>query len=327
MKTSSIPLMLAALALAGCRGDTERADTGAAAPGAQPAQTGAPPQPAQGRQAPGQLAHALGKPEAPPPNVQAGEQIAAKGAPNGVTACVSCHGAQGEGMAPSGFPRLAGQSAYYLGKQLEAYAGGARVNAVMTPIAKAMSAEQIRDVSGYYATLGPQAPAAAKPTAAAARRGEQLSRVGDASAGVQACVNCHGPAGAGEPPIYPYLAGQVAAYLTASMNDWKGGARKTDPSGQMIHIAKALPDADVKSLSAYFSAQPPPPAAATRINIAAGSAQKPAVAAGPGAPGPQVPGAAAAGVTGAGTEAGAPVMGGSPGETQAPKPPPPPVKK
>jgi cytochrome c553 len=263
-------------------------------------------------------------------NLQAGQQLATSGAPNGVTACIGCHGAQGEGNAAGGFPRIGGQGSYYLGKQLAAYANGARVNPIMAPIAKAMNAQQIRDVSAYYTTLGGAAPARGTGAARGSARARTLVMVGDESRQVQACVNCHGPGGAGEPPIYPYLAGQHASYLTATMMQWKKGERKTDQSAQMPHIAQALPEADIAALSAYYSALPPPPPAARLVNLPAGSSLKPAVAAAPGAPGPKAPGGA--GVFGSGTEQGAPLTGGSQGSgggggTQGTLPPTPPIKR
>jgi cytochrome c553 len=343
MKTSTVLLLL--LALAACARSPARSPEQG---GGQPAQGGpsaAAAQPgAQSSQAPlltpqgpqrgaaqmmglpgAEAAHAGGA-----PSPEAGEQIATKGATN-VAACASCHGAKGEGMAASGFPRIAGQSAYYIGKQLAAYANGARVNPVMEPIAKGLNAQQIRDVSAYYALLGGgAAPVASAPAKArGADRARKLDSVGDAAKSVQACVNCHGPAGTGEPPSYPYLAGQHAGYLTAAMAEWKSGARKTDMSGQMPHIAHQLSDADVAALSAYYSAMPPPPPATQRINVPVGSALRPAVAAAPGAPGPKAPGAA--GVQGTGTEQGSPLTGGSQGSgggggTQGTLPPQPPSR-
>jgi cytochrome c553 len=179
-----------------------------------------------------------------------------------------------------------------------------------------MNAEQIRDVSAYYAQLGQagaaagQAPRAAGRAAGAGARGQLLAMVGDESKGVQACANCHGPGGAGEPPIYPYLAGQHAGYLTASMGAWRSGERKTDPSGQMTHVGHALSDADVAALSAYFSAQPAPPPAGKWVNVAAGTTGRPAVAAAAGAAGPR---GGAKGTPGAGTESGTPTTGGAQG--------------
>ncbi|MFL6674138.1 MAG: c-type cytochrome [Massilia sp.] len=346
MKTSlTIPLMLA-LAVAGCR-TGERGQAGqpevqrepaAPAPGMQQQQGAVLTQQAtQGgpAQALGQ-AGAAAAPSGGAVSLQAGQQLAANGSPNGVTACVGCHGAQGEGNAAGGFPRIAGMPSYYLGKQLAGYANGARVNPIMQPIAKAMNAQQIRDVSAYYASLGATGPGAGAPMpagGAAARgsaRAQVLALAGDRSAGVQACVNCHGPGGAGEPPVYPYLAGQHASYLTATMTQWKNGQRKTDQSGQMPHIGRALSDADIAALAAYYSALPAPPPAARMVNTPSGSTLKPAIAAAAGAPGPKAPGGA--GVFGAGTEQGSPLTGGSQGTgggggTQGTLPPPPPIKR
>jgi cytochrome c553 len=363
MKTTILfraaPVVLVVALLAGCqRGshapdapkiqasqatEQPRANPAAAQPGAQGG-TGD----LAGQNAGGGEADALGIPGASAapaqgqPDLQAGRQLATSGTQNGVTACAGCHGAQGEGNAAGGFPRIAGQSAAYLGKQLGAYANGARVNPIMQPIAKAMSAAQIRDVSAYFASLGDApgdasgaaapgagAPGAgtatgasatqagsaaggrARPAAAGPDRAQALSAIGDNAQGVQACANCHGPGGVGNPPAYPYLAGQHATYLTAAMAAWKNGARKTDSSGQMTHIAQSLADADVAALSAYFSAQPAPPSAAKWVNIPAGSSQRPAVAAAADAPGPRGPGGSTVRATG--TEQGAPTTGGSQG--------------
>ncbi|MGJ7918055.1 c-type cytochrome [Massilia sp. LXY-6] len=279
-----------ALVLAACQHEGKKGGETAQSKAAQATQSnGHPAQPEPGaQQGPGaQLmqqdqqggpATALGLPGASAAqasgeaNLQAGERLSIQGGANNVMACGGCHGAQGEGNAAGGLPRIAGQSQAYLGRQLGAYANDARVNPIMQPIAKAMSAQQIRDVSAYYASLGSTpgatstAPAAAKPSDAGWTRGRLLSEVGDESRGVQACANCHGPGGVGKQPDYPYLAGQHANYLTAAMGAWKSGARKTDGSGQMPHIARALADADVAALSSYFAAQPaPPPAASSTV--------------------------------------------------------------
>jgi cytochrome c553 len=363
MKTTPIiTLTLAGLALAACAryGGSGGAEGGSASAGSTrsgagqhtAAEPGAQPEQAamlQRQNAQGGPAQALAQPGANaaqavgPAQLEAGQRIAAQGSQGGVTACVGCHGAQGEGNAAGGFPRIAGQSSYYLGKQLAAYSNGARVNPIMQPIAKAMSAEQIRDVSAYYAGLGAAdalAGAAAAPAAkgksraganadAGGARALQLAVSGDSSMGVQACANCHGPGGAGEAPVYPYLAGQHPNYLTAAMQEWKTGARKTDMSDHMVRIAKSLSDADVAALSVYFGAQPAPPPAGKMVNIAAGSTARPAVAAAAGAPGPRAPGGA--GVTATGTEQGAPTTGGAQGPgggggTKGTNPPEPPVK-
>jgi cytochrome c553 len=183
--------------------------------------------------------------------------------------CAACHGAKGEGNAQSNFPRMAGQSQLYLARQLASYANGSRNNPVMSPIAKQLSQQQITELSTYYESL--VAPASKSSTAAPAisnlqKRGKTLATIGDERAGVQACANCHGPNGIGEPPFYPYLAGQYDGYLKSALSEWKSGARTTDPSRQMNTIAKRLSESDIAALSAYFSAQPVAPPAAQLLN-------------------------------------------------------------
>jgi cytochrome c553 len=239
----------------------------------------------------------------------AGKQIAASGAPNGVAPCMSCHGAQGEGNAASNFPRIAGQPQAYLARQLRSYANGSRDNAVMGPIAKGLTPQQIDAVSAYYAALA--APSPKKPAPQAAdknrKRGEALASMGDEKIGVQGCANCHGPGGVGEPPNYPYLASQHMGYLNAALVEWKSGARKTDPSQQMNLIAKRLSDDDIAAVSSYYATQPAPPPAALRMNVPAGSAARPAAPGGGPSGQPSVP------TQGIGTEQGAPTTGGGQG--------------
>jgi len=254
-----------------------------------------------------------------------GARIASQGVPN-VAACSGCHGANGEGNAAASFPRIAGQSTGYLLRELEAYANGARTNPVMTPIAKALDDAQRRAVAAHYAGLETRtgnatstAPAPAKagattkpatPTKGAANassgRGAQLARVGDEGARVQACANCHGPGGIGQAPDYPYLAGQVPGYLQSALAEWKSGARKTDPSGQMPLIAQRLADADVQALVAFYSGLPPPPARSRDVASAWQPPKAVTVVSGP-------KGAGSSGAQGVGSEQGAGTTAGSQG--------------
>jgi cytochrome c553 len=186
-------------------------------------------------------------------DVAAGSQLATKGA-GSVTACAGCHGAAGEGNPQAGFPRLAGQGRAYLVHQLESYANGSRKNAVMQPIAAAMNEEQRRVAAAFYASLGKAD--AQRPTASG--REPVLAAQGDDKRQLQACANCHGPQGIGDAAANPYLAGQAAGYLTTTLAQWKNGERNNDPSGQMPRIAKALTDAEVRTLVTYYSGLPPP---------------------------------------------------------------------
>ena len=67
-----------------------------------------------------------------------------------VSACIACHGPQGEGNKPAGFPVLRSQHADYLIKALSDFKSGARSNNpenVMHMIAKKMTLEEIKAVS------------------------------------------------------------------------------------------------------------------------------------------------------------------------------------
>jgi cytochrome c553 len=214
--------------------------------------------------------------------------------------CAACHGAQGEGNAQIGAPRIAGQPQPYLQRQLEAYADGRRDNPVMAPIAKSLSPDKRSSIAAYFAGL--DAPAAKAAASSASPRGKTLATRGDEKLHVQACENCHGPGGTGQSGLTPYLAGLHSKYLEAALNEWKGGRRNTDPSLQMNQIGKVLPDADLKAIAAYYGSQPPP------MNVAA---NKP-----PAAKGSDQPTRAGAGTTpaqGVGATGGEATTGGSQG--------------
>jgi cytochrome c553 len=188
--------------------------------------------------------------------IAAGRAVAAGAGGQGQAgACFRCHGFDGAAQAAAAFPALAGQSAEYLHEQLKAYASGRRPNAIMGPIASALAEQQMRSVAAYYAAQ-PDPPQDGRPGGdpALLQWGGVLSAIGSAEAGVQACQNCHGPAGTGMPPMYPRLAGQPQAYLAAQLRAWKSGERPGDPPYHfMANIAKRLADRDIEAVSLYFA--------------------------------------------------------------------------
>ncbi|MXQ14317.1 c-type cytochrome [Microvirga makkahensis] len=186
-------------------------------------------------------------------------------------ACFQCHGMDGEGDAAAAFPRLSGQVYKYLYDSMKDYASGARQNPIMTPIAQSLSEQQIRDVSAYYAAQE-QAPFVS-PEAADPRllqHGGALAAIGSSERGIQGCINCHGPAGAGLPPTYPYLAGQYAMYMEAQLNAWKGGTRKSDrlSAVAMEDIAKRMTDEDIRAVSIYYASIRPQTVTPERLQAA-----------------------------------------------------------
>lgn len=76
----------------------------------------------------------------------------------------------------------------------------------------------------------------------------------DAAAGRRkavACQACHGLDGIAKLPDAPHLAAQPAAYLERELRAYRAGTRRNEVMGV---AAKALSDADIKDLSAYYSA-------------------------------------------------------------------------
>ena len=173
------------------------------------------------------------------------------------SACFTCHGMDGAGDGSGAFPRLTRQSAWYLYKQLKDYASGARPNDVMSPIAKALTDQQMEDVSAYYAAQ--RAPARRTSRSGdpeALQKGGAISAAGLAAKGVPACVNCHGSAGRGLPPSFPYLAGQYAPYIELQLMLWKRGQRRNDPLGVMAQVARQLSPEEIRALALYFASVP-----------------------------------------------------------------------
>jgi cytochrome c553 len=72
-----------------------------------------------------------------------------------VPACASCHALSGNGLAPE-FPRLAGQHARYVVKQLDEFRSERRnsnPNQMMSEVAHKLTDRDIRAVAGYIATM------------------------------------------------------------------------------------------------------------------------------------------------------------------------------
>jgi cytochrome c553 len=194
---------------------------------------------------------AQGQSTARQPDAKHGAIIVAQGTAAGAPPCAQCHAFNGVSDASGAFPRLAGQSAYYLTEQLRDFASGVRTSALMTPIAKELSSEDIADVAAYYAgIIAPFLPLKAAD-AALVKRGEELAKVGSAERQIQNCDNCHGPGGAGEPPAIPYLAGQYGHYIAFTLQMWGQGFRKNSPDAMAV-IAKNLDEQEIAAVAAYY---------------------------------------------------------------------------
>lgn len=195
-------------------------------------------------------------PDAAAADLERGRAVAmgAVETPIGASACFVCHGLDGAGDASGAFPRLSGQAAWYLYKQLKDYASGARPNDIMSPIARLLTDQEMEEVAVYYAAQRAPAARTTDPDPRSLQAGGAISARGLPGKEVAACVNCHGAAGRGLPPSFPYLAGQYAPYTELQMMLWKRGERRNDPLGVMRHIAQQLSPEEIRALAAYFEA-------------------------------------------------------------------------
>lgn len=75
----------------------------------------------------------------------------------GIPACTGCHSPRGLGNDPAGYPRLSGQHADYIEKQLKDFRAGKRVNdgeaKTMRSIAERLSDAEVKALANYIAGL------------------------------------------------------------------------------------------------------------------------------------------------------------------------------
>jgi cytochrome c553 len=95
-----------------------------------------------------------------PESIERGRRLATGGDPGArIPACVACH----NNSSLESYPRLSGQQSAYMTNRLRLWKGGLSSNsstdAIMMPIARSLSEQQIEDVSAYFSSLG----AAGKP--------------------------------------------------------------------------------------------------------------------------------------------------------------------
>ncbi|GAB3481130.1 c-type cytochrome [Azotobacter salinestris] len=95
---------------------------------------------------------------ADPQMVEAGEALYRGGKlADGMPACTGCHSPNGAGNAPAAYPKLGGQHAQYVAKQLTDFREGVRTNdgdsMIMRSIAAKLSNKDIAAISSYIQGL------------------------------------------------------------------------------------------------------------------------------------------------------------------------------
>ncbi len=160
--------------------------------------------------------------------------------------CALCHGEKGEGS--STYPRLAGQHAAYLAKQLDDFKSGRR-QGTMNEMAADLSKGEMKALATYFESLPPLSRKVRNKEFAAV--GNYLYHNGNEYSGVPACASCHGEEGKGTEKL-PRLAGQHKSYLSWQLNDFNQ-RKRTNDNAIMHSIASKLTEFEIEALSLYIS--------------------------------------------------------------------------
>jgi len=163
--------------------------------------------------------------------------------------CGACHGADGNSAAPN-FPKLAGQGAKYLLKQMNDIKSGERQVVEMTGMLNAFTADDMADIAAYFAS---QKGSVGYADADKVEMGKQIYRSGITDRGIAACAGCHSPTGDGNAPAgFPKLSGQHAAYTVKQLKDFRDSKRVNDPNGMMRDNAYTMRDDEIDAVSQYI---------------------------------------------------------------------------
>lgn len=160
--------------------------------------------------------------------------------------CQGCHGEDGN-SATADFPKLAGQYATYIQKQIKNFQSGSRSDPVMSGMAATVTENQdLLDISAYFASqkqMKGESPVINQA-------GEERFLRGNG------CVNCHGESGKGAGPDNPHapvIGGQHKDYLIKQLKAFRDGTRTNEPSGMMALISGMMSDEEMEEVASYVS--------------------------------------------------------------------------
>lgn len=162
--------------------------------------------------------------------------------------CFICHGMDGESSSPV-FPRLAGQHADYVARQLADYRSGRRSSETMRPMVEDLSPVDFAALGRYFESRVPVAHAT--DDAGLAQVGRFIFERGNPYSGIPACAGCHGTLGQGTDSL-PRLAGQHALYLERQLKKFNARERSND-NAVMHAVASRLTELETKAVAAYIS--------------------------------------------------------------------------
>lgn len=162
--------------------------------------------------------------------------------------CFLCHGLEGESTSPV-FPRLAGQHADYIAKQLADFKSGKRNSDTMKPQAEELTPAEMKSLGAFFQSkvVGPRQ--AKDPELLAV--GKYIFSRGNQFSGLPACASCHGAKGLGTPQL-PRLAGQHPRYIEDQLKQFNKRERTND-NAVMHTIASKLSELETHAVAEYIS--------------------------------------------------------------------------
>lgn len=190
---------------------------------------------------------------APPTRAQDAAAVAQNAEDTAIGVCGTCHGPDGNSKAPM-FPRLAGQHAGYLVRQLKSFKEQTRGDpyaiAYMWGMAGGLPDDTIDALAQYYARQRTGPGKSHDPATTA--HGRDIFEHGIPSQGVPACAACHGPDAMGN-DMYPRLAGQHAQYILKQLSSFQSNMRKI---AVMHGVAQNLRTPEMQAVADYLESLP-----------------------------------------------------------------------
>jgi cytochrome c553 len=166
--------------------------------------------------------------------------------------CQGCHKHDGTGSSSGAYPRLAGQHATVLIKQITDIRAGRRVNIKMAPYADehVLTVQEIADIASYLAQLPIRKQNWGQGPGTALARGQALY--------AKDCAACHGERGQGHAEKFmPLLMGQHYAYVLREV-EFIQGATRGNANPEMVKVIKPYSVADLEAVADYISRMPIP---------------------------------------------------------------------
>lgn len=162
--------------------------------------------------------------------------------------CSLCHGKGGE-SASAIYPRLAGQHAEYIARQLADFKSGRRSSETMKPQAESLTPEEMAALGAYFETrkAGGRRPQDGELVAV----GKYIFAHGNRYSGLPACASCHGPQGHGTAQL-PRLAGQHPRYVDDQLRQFNKRERTND-NAVMHTVASRLTELETHAVAEYVA--------------------------------------------------------------------------